>query len=204
MTIDAASSIQLEKEVRSNKVGKAANLNILERSLYEVPPGSRSQAIKRDLRRRPLGRKRGRKRWLPAALETFDVVAALWVRETLQAVGVCDADRFPSVDLKPPQETRRLNRQGRTLNIAPELLITSTTGISHPLGDPAKIAAYLAAGDFTKLARRLESGVKALFAFHQYGVMHRYVRLRWGFLNDTLPVDWAVPGDPSLYEALQE
>jgi hypothetical protein len=131
-------------------------------------------------------------------------VAALWVRETLQAVGVCDADRFRLVDLKPPQKTRRLNRQGRTLTITPELLIPSSTGMSHPLGDPAKIAAYLAAGDFTKLARRLESDVKALFAFYQYGVMHRCVRLRWGFLNDILPVDWAVPGDPSLYEALQE
>ena len=141
---------------------------------------------------------------LPAKLEPFDVVAAYWVRESLQAVGVCDPDRFRLVDLKPPQKSRRLNRQGRTLTITPELLITSTTEMSHPLGDPAKMAAYLAAGDFAKLARRLESDVKALFAFYQYGVMHRCVRLRWGFLNDTLPVDWAVPGDPSLYEALQE
>ena len=141
---------------------------------------------------------------LPARLEAFDLMAALWVRETLQAVGVRDVDRFRLVDLKPSQKSRRLNRQGRTLTITPELLITSTTGMSHPLGDPAKMAAYLAAGDFAKLARRLESDVKALFAFYQYGVKHGCVRLRWGFLNDTLPVDWAVPGDPSLYEALQE
>ncbi len=59
-------------------------------------------------------------------------MAALWVRETLQAVGVDDADRFRLVDLKPPQKTRRLNRQGRTLTITPELLITSTAGMSHP------------------------------------------------------------------------
>ncbi len=141
---------------------------------------------------------------LPAKLEAFDLVAALYVRETLLTVGVSDADRFRLVDLKPPQKTRRLNRQGRTLTITPELLITSTTGTSHPLGDPAKMAAYLAAGDSTKLARRLESDVKALFAFYHYGVMHHCVRLRWGFLNDTLPVDWAVPGDPSLYETLNE
>jgi predicted amidohydrolase YtcJ len=38
MTIDAAFSIQLEKEVGSIEVGKAANLTILERSPYEVPP----------------------------------------------------------------------------------------------------------------------------------------------------------------------
>ena len=141
---------------------------------------------------------------LAAMLEAFDLVAALWVRETLQAVGVCDADRFRLVDLKPPQKTRRLNRQGRTLTITPELLITSTTGMSHPLGDPAKMAAYLAAGDFAKLARRLESDVKALFAFYQYGAMHHCVRLRWGFLNDILAVDWTGPGDPSLHELLRE
>jgi hypothetical protein len=34
--------------------------------------------------------------------------------------------------------------------------------------------------------------------------MHHCLRLRRGFLNDILPVDWAVPGAPSLYEALQE
>lgn len=67
MTIDAASSTQLENEVRSNEVGKVANRYIPERGLDEVPPGSRSQAIKRDLRRRPLGRKPGRKRWQKTA-----------------------------------------------------------------------------------------------------------------------------------------
>ena len=35
-------------------------------------------------------------------------------------------------------------------------------------------------------------------------LMHHCVRLRWGLLDDTLPVDWAVPGDPSFYEALRE
>ena len=136
-------------------------------------------------------------------IKLFDLVAVLWVRETLQAVGVPDADRFRLVDLKPPQKTRRLNRQGRTLAITPELLITSTTGISHPLGDPAKIAAYLASGDVGKLRRRLESDVKALFAFYQYGVLHGCVRLRWGFLDETLGVDWALPREASLFETLQ-
>jgi len=140
---------------------------------------------------------------LGPALEAFDLVAALWVRETLQAVGVPDADRFRLVDLKPPKKTRQLNRQGRTLAITPELLITSTTGISHPLGDPAKIAAYLASGDVGKLRRRLESDVKALFAFYQYGVLHGCVRLRWGFLDETVGADWALPGEASLYETLQ-
>jgi hypothetical protein len=140
---------------------------------------------------------------LPGELEPFNVVAATWVRESLHALGVTDVDRFRLVDMKPPRKTRQLNRQGRKLAITPELLITSTTGISHPLGDPAKIAAYLASGDVAKLRRRLESDVKALFAFYQYGVLHGCLRLRWGFLDETMPVEWAVPGDPSLYETLE-
>lgn len=140
---------------------------------------------------------------LRAAIEAFDLVAALWVRDTLNTLRVPDADRFRLVDLKPPRKTRQLSRRGRTLAITPELLITSTTGISHPLGDPAKIAAYLASGDFAKLRRRLESDVKALFAFYRYGVLHRSLRLRWGFLDETVPVEWAVRGELCLYETLE-
>ena len=175
----------------------------LRRALLHVFPakGAATAAVLLDIGSRVMETFTGDRLFeLAARLDAFDLVAALWVRETLQAVGVCDADRLRLVDLKPPKKSRRLNRQGRTLAITPELLITSTTGMSHPLGDPAKMAAYLAAGDFAKLARRLESDVKALFAFYQYGVMHHCVRLRWGFLNDTLAVDWAVPGDPSLHE----
>ena len=76
-------------------------------------------------------------------LAEFDVLIGLHVRETLHGVGV-DPDRWRLVDLKPPQKSRRLNRRGRTLQISPELLISSTTGISRPLGDPAKVARYLA------------------------------------------------------------
>ncbi|MBI2828319.1 MAG: hypothetical protein HYX77_03470 [Acidobacteria bacterium] len=135
-------------------------------------------------------------------LAEFDVLIGLHVRETLHGVGV-DPDRWRLVDLKPPQKSRRLNRRGRTLQISPELLISSTTGISRPLGDPAKVARYLAEADTRKLTRRLESDVKALWAFYHYGVLHHCVRLRWGFRDEMFPVDWALPGEPSLYETLQ-
>ena len=141
---------------------------------------------------------------LPAAVKQFDLVAALWVRDALHALGISDQDRFRLVDLQPPHKTRRLNRQGRLLTITPELLITSTTGISRPLGDSAKIAAYLAAGHVGKLRRRIESDVKALFAFYNYGVLQGCVRLRWGFVDEVLPVDWAVPGDDHIYDILKE
>jgi len=113
-----------------------------------------------------------------------------------------DPDRWRLVDLKPPQKSRRLNRRGRTLEITPELLISSTTLISRPLGDPARLAQYLAEGETVKLTRRLESDVKALHAFYQYGLLHHCVRLRWGFLDEVLSVDWALPGEPSLHETL--
>ncbi len=34
--------------------------------------------------------------------------------------------------------------------------------------------------------------------------LHRFVRLRWGFLDDVLPAEWAHPGDPLLYDILTE
>jgi len=139
---------------------------------------------------------------LAGVLERFDVIAGLYIRETLLALGL-DADRFRVVDLKPPNKSRRLNRAGRTLQITPELLITGTIGISRPFGELEKVARYLSEGDHSKLARRLESDVKALHAFHQYGVLHGSVRLRWGFIDESLATEWALPGEASLYQQLK-
>jgi hypothetical protein len=135
-------------------------------------------------------------------LAEFDVLVGLHIRDTLHSLDL-DPDRWRLVDLKPPQKSRRLNRSGRTLQITPELLVASTTGISRPLGDPAKVAQYLAGGETGKLSRRLESDVKALFAFYQYGVLHHSVRLRWGFLDEMFPVDWSLPGEEHVYGLLQ-
>ena len=139
---------------------------------------------------------------LAGVLEGFDVLAGLYIRDTLLALGL-DADRFRVVDLKPPKKSRRLNRAGRTLEITPELLIAGTTGISHPFGEPEKVARYLSEGDHPKLERRLESDVKALHAFYQYGVLHGTVRLRWGFIDESLATEWALPGEVSLYQQLK-
>ncbi len=137
----------------------------------------------------------------PEALSEFDLLAGLHIRDTLEALRL-DPNRWRLADLGPPQKSRRLNRRGRTLKITPELLIWSTTGIARPLGDPDKVAQHLARGEAGKLARRLESDVKALYAFYCYGVLHRGVRLRWGFLDEVLGVDWVLSGDPHLYDIL--
>jgi hypothetical protein len=140
---------------------------------------------------------------LPERLRAFDVLAGLHVRETLAALGL-DPEAWRLVDLRPPRRTRRLNRRGRTLALTPELLIAGTLRVSRPLGDPSAIAAYLSSGALARLRRRLEGDVKALAAFWRYGVLHGCVRLRWGFLDEAVPVDWALPGEPRLHDVLAE
>ncbi|XYI02052.1 hypothetical protein ACMHYB_20665 [Sorangium sp. So ce1128] len=139
---------------------------------------------------------------LAGLLERFDVIAGLHIRDTLRALGF-DADRCRVVDLAPPQKSRRLNRAGRTLQITPELLIAGTTRIRRPLGEPERVARYLSEGDHRRLARRIESDVKAFHALYQYGVLHGAVRLRWGFVDEMLATDWALPGDVSLHQQLK-
>ncbi|MGK3964092.1 hypothetical protein WMF38_07915 [Sorangium sp. So ce118] len=139
---------------------------------------------------------------LAGLLERFDVIAGLRVHDMLHALGF-DADRCRVVELEPPQKSRRLNRAGRTLQITPELLIAGTTRIRRPLGEPERAMRYLSEGDHRRLARRIESDVKALHALYRYGVLHGAVRLRWGFVDEMLATDWALPGDVSLRQQLK-
>ena len=125
-------------------------------------------------------------------LGEFDLVAGLDIRDTVYALGL-DPTAWRLVDLNPPRKSRQINRRGRKLRITPELIITSSTGLGRPLGDPKKVAGNLARGERSKLCRRLASDVKALYALYRYGVLHAFVRLRWGFLDETFAVEWAVP-----------
>lgn len=140
---------------------------------------------------------------LPTALRPFDLVAGLEVRSTVRTLGL-DPNGIRLVDLGPPQKTVTINRQGSTLRLTPEMILRSTTGIRRPLRDAQRVREYLARDDETRLVRGLESDVKALHALHRYGVLHRAVRLRWGFLDRTLRAPWAEPGDPSLWGVLDE
>lgn len=128
-------------------------------------------------------------------LAGYDLLIGLHIRDALAALGA-DADSWRLVDLRPPQKSRRVNKQGRTISITPEQLISATTGISRPLGDPSKLADYLQEGETGKLVRRLESDVKALYAYYAYGALHGFVRLRWGFLDERLGIDWG----PRVFE----
>lgn len=136
---------------------------------------------------------------LPGLLEHYDLVGGIAVRETLAALGL-DADRWRLADLGPPQKTITLTSGGRVLRLTPEMVIRSTVGIATPLGDRAKMREYLAANATGKLRRRLEADVKSLAALYRYAVLHGYVRVRWGFLDETIGVaGWGHPGDLTLY-----
>ncbi len=107
-------------------------------------------------------------------------------------------------ELGPPQKSRKLNQRGRTLKITTAMLVQGSCGIARPFGDPKKLHTYLAAGDETKLRRRLEADVKSLFALYQYGRLHGAVRLKWGFLDERIMAPWVHMNEPQLYTLKEE
>lgn len=136
---------------------------------------------------------------LPSRLATFDILGGIDVRRLLGAVG-SGAGEHRLAELGPPQKTKKLNQQGRTLKITTALLVQGSCGISKPFGDPKKLAEYLAKGAETKLRRRLEADVKSLYALYEYGCLHRTVRLRWGFLDERIPAPWVHYDQQTLYD----
>ena len=135
-------------------------------------------------------------------LADYDLIGAVNVRPLLKSLGF-DPSRHRLAELGPPQKTITLNKRGRTLKITLTLLAQGTCGISKPFGDPAKLREYLRQGQTTRLRRRLEADIKSLFALYQYGRLHGALRLRWGFLEERLPVPWVYRDEPKLHK-LQE
>ncbi|MBZ0187532.1 MAG: hypothetical protein K8F91_14890 [Candidatus Obscuribacterales bacterium] len=135
----------------------------------------------------------------------YDVLVGISIDKLLSTIGL-QAEQCPwRIDISPPQKTKKLNKSGRILKITSELLISGTIGVSRAFGDPQKIAAYIADGDSGKLARRIESTAKTLCAYYNYGRIHSFVRLRWGFLDEIIDVEqWRLPGDPHLYDILRQ
>jgi hypothetical protein len=128
----------------------------------------------------------------------YDVIAALDARAQLRALGL-DPAGYRLDELGPPQKSYQLNREGRTLRITTALLIQGTCGLSRPLGDPKALMGYLQEGSRARLRRRLEADAKALCALYQYGRLHGGVRLRWGFVDEMLPVPWKHRDEPGLH-----
>jgi len=135
-------------------------------------------------------------------LLNYDVIVGLEVRNLLQAIGF-DPGQRRLAELGAPQKSRQLNRRGRTLRITTELLIQGSCRISRPFGNRTKTLAYLREGQETKFRRRVEADAKSLLAFHQYGRLHHCVRLRWGFIDETLPAPWVYRDERGLYDLMR-
>lgn len=136
---------------------------------------------------------------LEQRLTGYEVIVGLGVRGTLRGLGF-DAGERRLVNLAPPQKSLRLNRHGRALKITTALLIQGSCGISRPLADAATLRRHLRAGDLTRLVRRLEADARSLFRLYEYGRLHGFVRLRWGFLDEALPAPWAHRDETRLYD----
>ncbi|MDA1183061.1 MAG: hypothetical protein O2930_00255 [Acidobacteria bacterium] len=136
-------------------------------------------------------------------LTDYEIIGAVGVRTLLRTLKV-DAGERRLAELGPPQKTRQLNRQGRTLTITTELLVQGSCGISRPFGDERTMHEYLRGGADTRLRRRLEADAKSLFALYQYGRLHGCVRLRWGFIDEMLPAPWVHRDENTLYHLLKD
>ena len=126
---------------------------------------------------------------LSLELEGYDYIGAVNVRGVLRALGFEPGARRLA-ELGPPQKTVQITQFGRKLNITNTLLAQGSCGISKPFGDSKTMKGYVLNGDTTKLARRLEADAKSLYALYEYGRLHGWVRLRWGFLDEGLIAPW--------------
>jgi len=131
-------------------------------------------------------------------LSACDIIAALDVRPLLRSLRYDPGPRRLA-ELGPPQKTMKLNRRGRTLRITTPLLVLGSCGIGRPFGDGERLRHYLTTGQTAKFHRRLEADAKALFALYQYGRLHGAVRLRWGFLDERIPVPWVHRDETRLH-----
>ena len=92
-------------------------------------------------------------------------------------------------DLAPPQKTISVDGGRRSVRLTTAMLVQGSCGISRPFG------AAIRCGTTWPGARRRRSAAAggrrgSLFAFYQYGRTHGAVRVRWGAIDDMLPVAW--------------
>ncbi len=136
------------------------------------------------------------------SLDGLDVVIGLEPRALYEQLGLDPGSR-KFVDLTPPFKERKLNRAGRRVHFGVSQAIAMTVSSSQPLGDLQKLAAYREQGQWGKFFRRTQSDVKSLYQYYRYGVEHNSVRLRWGFLDELVGVNWNLGEEPGIYEILR-
>ncbi|MBI2392266.1 MAG: hypothetical protein HYV09_21945 [Deltaproteobacteria bacterium] len=139
-------------EYERRLAARAAELTRLTRALLVAfPSDSPEMVVLVDVAARALSTfRRAEFARLRARVASYDVIGALGVRPLLRVLQVDPGERRLA-ELSPPQKSFRLNRSGRTLQVTPSMLVQGSCGISQPFGGEAKLAGYLAAGDFGKL-----------------------------------------------------
>ena len=191
--------------VERQRAAHAAELAALRRALLVVFPPAKPEAVALvDVDAHAIETFVG-----PAELEElrrrlarYEVLGAVEVRALLRALDV-EAGERRLAELGPPQKSKQLNRRGRSLKITTALLVQGSCGIARPFGDDKVLAGYLAAGQLTKLRRRLEADAKSLFALYEYGRLQGCVRLRWGFLDETIPAPWVHRDERTIWELMR-
>ena len=184
-----------EREAHTEELGR------MRRALIHAFPARKPEALVLvDVAERSLDTFVGNE--IPGAVEklaAYDLIAAIDVRTLLRALHFEPGERRLG-ELGPPQKTKAINKRGRKLKITTSLLVQGSCGISRPFGDPKKMREHLAAGELTKLRRRLEADAKSLYALYQYGRLHGMVRLRWGFIDEVLPAPWVHRDETRLHD----
>lgn len=202
---DPAVIATLERRREAERAARAAELARLKRVLVWAAPATRPAGVTLlDAETREFTTLlAGDVATAASLLDDYDFIAAANVRPLLRVLGF-DPGRRRLAELGPPQKSIRLNRRGRTLRITLPMLVRGSCGIARPFGDPTTIARYVASGQTTRARRRLEADAKSLFAYYQFGRLHGWVRLRWGFLDERLPAPWVDRAEPTFYELLRQ
>jgi hypothetical protein len=192
---------QQRGEWEKRRAARGAELACLSRALLVAFPPARPEAVALlDVGEHQLATfVRDELAALPSRLAAYDVLGAVDVRGLLRALGFDPGERRLA-ELGPPQKTMKINQRGRTLKITTALLVQGSCGIARPFGDEERLAGYLARNELTKLRRRLEADVKALYALYEYGRVHGVVRVRWGFLDERIPAPWLHRDEPTLHD----
>ena len=191
--------IEREREAHAEELGRMRRV-----LLHAFPAGTPQALVLVDVAERALDTFVGDEiARAVAKLAAYDIIAAIDVRTLLRTLRF-DPETRRLGELGPPQRTRTIDGRGRTLKITTGLLVQGSCGIGRPFGDETTMREYLAAGELTKLRRRLEADARSLYAIYQYGRLHGTVRLRWGFLDERLPAPWVHRDEVTLHNLKDE
>jgi hypothetical protein len=136
-------------------------------------------------------------------LAGYDVLVGVDIRAVLRALAVDPGERRLA-DLAPPQKTISVDGGRRSVRLTTAMLVQGSCGISRPFGRGDQMRDHVARGQKAALCRRLEADAGSLFAFYQYGRTHGAVRVRWGAIDDMLPVAWVHADEHVLHHVVDK